>query len=33
MPDVAHFRNAEHRDLLLSGFRLAVEGAASGPAR
>jgi TolB-like protein len=33
MPDVAHFRNAEHRDLLLSGFRLAVEGTASGPAR
>jgi adenylate cyclase len=33
MPDVAHFRNAEHRDLLLSGFRLAMAGAASGPAR
>jgi adenylate cyclase len=28
MPDVGHFRNAEHRELLLSGLRLAIgEGA------
>ena len=24
MPDVSHFRNAEHREVLLSGLRLAL---------